>query len=65
MSPEEMKSARAKLGLSQPQFATAIGMSSAAVKAWERGANPVPLSVKLLTNHLLREHERKQAAAEK
>ena len=63
MSPEEMKAARAKLGLSQPQYATAIGMSSAAVKAWERGANPVPLSVKLLTNHLLREHERKQDSA--
>ena len=63
MTSEQMKAARAKLGLSQPQFATAIGMSSAAVKAWERGANPVPLSVKLLTNHLLREHDRKQAAA--
>ena len=62
MTPEEMKSAREKLGLSQPQFATKIGMSSSAVKAWEQGRNPVPLSVKLLTNHLLREHERKQSA---
>ena len=54
MTPEQMKAARAKLGLSQPQFATAIGMSSSAVKAWEQGNNPIPLSIEILIGHLLK-----------
>ena len=54
MTSEQMKSARAKLGLSQPQFATAIGMSSSAVKAWEQGNNPIPLSIEILIGHLLK-----------
>lgn len=54
MTPEQMKAARAKLSLSQPQFATAIGMSSSAVKAWEQGNNPIPLSIEILVGHLLR-----------
>ena len=55
MTPEQMKAARAKLGLSQPQFATQIGMSSAAVKAWEQGNNPIPLSIEILIGHLLKD----------
>ena len=54
MTSEQMKAARAKLGLSQPQFATAIGMSSSAVKAWEQGNNPIPLSIEILVGHLLK-----------
>ena len=54
MTPEQMKEARAELGLSQPQFATAIGVSSAAVKKWEQGGNPIPLSIELLIGHLLK-----------
>lgn len=55
MTSEQMKSARATLGLSQPQFATAIGMSSSAVKAWEQGNNPIPLSIEILVGHLLKD----------
>ena len=55
MTPEQMKAARAKLGLSQPKFASAIGMSSSAVKAWEQGNNPIPLSIEILTGHLLKD----------
>ena len=54
MTPEQMKAARAKLGLSQPQFATAIGMSSSAVKAWEQGRNPIPMAIEILVCHLLK-----------
>ena len=55
MTSEQMKAARATLGLSQPQFATAIGMSSSAVKAWEQGNNPIPLSIEILIGHLLKD----------
>ena len=54
MTAEQMKDARAKLGLSQPQFATKIGMSSSAVKAWEQGRNPIPLSIEITIGHLLK-----------
>ena len=53
MTAEQMKDARAKLGLSQPQFATKIGVSSSAVKAWEQGRNPIPLAIEILIGHLL------------
>lgn len=54
MTAEQMKEARAKLGLSQPQFATKIGVSSSAVKAWEQGRNPIPLAIEILVGHLLK-----------
>ena len=54
MTPEQMKAAREKLGLSQPQFGTKIGMSSSAVKAWEQGRNPIPLAIEILIEHLLK-----------
>ena len=54
MTAEQMKDARAKLGMSQPQFAIKIGVSSSAVKAWEQGRNPIPLAIEILVGHLLK-----------
>jgi DNA-binding transcriptional regulator YiaG len=38
MTPDELKAARAALGLTQPEFALAFQVSERAVRGWEHGA---------------------------
>lgn len=53
MSPEALKAARTRLGLTQAQLADQIGYSLPAVKAMERGARAVsPRAVKLVESLL-------------
>jgi putative transcriptional regulator len=40
----DVKHLRAKLGVSQAVFAHFLGVSAAAVRAWERNARPIPAS---------------------
>jgi DNA-binding transcriptional regulator YiaG len=60
MTPEELKAAREKLGLSQSEFAKAFQVSLRAVGGWEQGTRngrehaipePVALLVKFALKH--------------
>ena len=41
MTPEEIRSARNRLGMSQMGLANALGTHIATVVAWEKGINPI------------------------
>ena len=48
--PNDIRSIRESLGLSQPLFAEFIGTAASTVRAWERGAkNPTPMAKRFLT----------------
>lgn len=48
-TPEQIKGLRIKLGLSQSQFAQALGVQLVTVSKWEQGLNPPqPSSLRLL-----------------
>jgi putative transcriptional regulator len=50
VTPQDVAAIRTTLGLSQPLFAEFIGVSVAAVRAWERGAkSPTPMAKRFLT----------------
>ena len=52
-NPETIKELRRSLGLSQSQFARALGVSVVAVQKWEQGTrNPTPL-VALIADFIL------------
>jgi DNA-binding transcriptional regulator YiaG len=60
MTPEQLRAAREKLGLTQPEFAEAFGVSLRAVGGWEQGvrngrehAIPAPVAklVKMALRH--------------
>jgi DNA-binding transcriptional regulator YiaG len=60
MTPQELKAARAKLGLTQPEFAKAFHVSPRAVGGWEQGERngrphaipaPVALLVRFAVKH--------------
>lgn len=53
MTTADLKSARASLGLSQPQLAAAIGHPVASVRNWEQGRRRIPGSVDVLVKMLL------------
>jgi transcriptional regulator with XRE-family HTH domain len=42
MTPEELRTVRKEMGMTQVQLATALGMTSNAVAMWERGERPMP-----------------------
>jgi putative transcriptional regulator len=47
--PERVKATRAMLNLSQPLFAKFLGVNSATVRGWERGARiPAPIACRFL-----------------
>jgi DNA-binding transcriptional regulator YiaG len=59
VTPEQLKSAREKLGLTQPEFAKAFDVSLRAVGGWEQGvrngrAHTIPAPVALLVKMALR-----------
>ena len=53
MTPDDLKSSRASLGLSQPQLAAAIGHPVASVRNWEQGRRRIPGSVEVVVKMLL------------
>lgn len=54
MTPQALRDARQTLGLTQPEFAKAIGVSrTMTVSNWERGVNPVPETVAILVRLLV------------
>lgn len=49
MTPADIKALRTRLGMSQAQFGTLIGVSSRAVRYWEAGVKPPsPPAVRLM-----------------
>lgn len=53
MTPEEIKAARNKLGLSQAQFAEKLGTQQARVSDWENGKHPISRPFIILIQHFL------------
>lgn len=43
MTPDDLKSARTKLGLSQAELAHRIGVTRNTINRWEMGLHPIPL----------------------
>jgi DNA-binding transcriptional regulator YiaG len=59
MTPDELKAARAQLGLTQPEFARAFQVSPRAVGGWEQGErngrpHQIPAPVALLVRFALK-----------
>lgn len=49
MTPEELKSLRATLGLTQPQLAERLGVQPNTVYRWEAGIHPIsPMVARLM-----------------
>lgn len=49
MTPEQLKTRRAALGLTQAQLATQLGITVSTVAKWEQAIHPIPpLASKLL-----------------
>ena len=55
MTPQEFKSSRLSLGLSQEELAKALGKSSRMVVHYEAGSVEVPNSVKLMMDMILKQ----------
>lgn len=55
MTPDQLQSARERLGLSVPKFAAAIGATERTVYKWLAGDSRVPKTVDLLVARLLRD----------
>lgn len=53
MVPEEIKAARAALGMSQVEFAKAIGVTNVAVAQWETNKRTPPAYLRLAIAALL------------
>ena len=61
MKPEELRSRRESLGLTQEQLARELDVAVMTVSRWERGVNPVPHFIGLALEALEARH-RKEAA---
>jgi transcriptional regulator with XRE-family HTH domain len=60
MTPEELKSRRALLGLTQSQLARELEVDAITVSRWERGVRPIPRFIELAVEAI--EARRKKAA---
>lgn len=61
MTPEQIKSIRRKLGLTQPELASILGVNRMAVTQWETGVrNPSRMAINFI-RYLLREMEQVEA----
>ncbi|MCI0622304.1 MAG: helix-turn-helix domain-containing protein [Acidobacteria bacterium] len=47
MQPAELKAARKKLGMTQPQLADALGVDRVSVARWETGTRRIPPMLRL------------------
>jgi len=55
MTPEQLQSARERLGLSIPKLAAALGITERTAYNWLAGRNKVPKTADLLVARLLRD----------
>ena len=53
MSPDELKEARTKLGMSQRKLATALDVRQNSVRKWESALTPIDLRTSLAVHMLL------------
>jgi DNA-binding transcriptional regulator YiaG len=53
MTPDELKQARAALGMTQAQLAQELEVSEDAVRGWETGRRPIRKTVATTVLHLL------------
>jgi repressor LexA len=56
MKPIELKEVRARLGFTQEQLATELGVHRLSIIRWEAGMNRIPPMLKLAIKQLEREH---------
>jgi len=54
-TPEELREARRKLGLSQTQMAKALGLSASGISAMERSVRPIERRTELAIQFLMAE----------
>lgn len=52
MTPDQLRAVRAKLNLTQPELAKALGVTTDAVARWEGGRSPIRRVVALAVKHL-------------
>jgi DNA-binding transcriptional regulator YiaG len=62
MPPEELRTAREELALTQQEAADLYEISLRGYKNYELGQKPIPGPVKKLTKYLLAEHRKKLAS---
>jgi DNA-binding transcriptional regulator YiaG len=62
MTPDEMKELRAKLGMSQREFAKALNVQPNAIFSWEGGHTPIDARTAMAANLLLLAKEPSEAA---
>lgn len=55
MTPKALKAKRKKLGMTQEQFAKAVGVTRISIARWEAGTWPIPATVAKLTQFLTKE----------
>lgn len=69
MNPDELKTRRETLGMTQAQLAEALGVDVMTVSRWERGARPLspllPLALKGLESEIKKPNRKGPAAAGK
>ena len=53
MTPEELKTQRAKLGMTQPQLASALSMTRDGISSMEQGRRPIRRTTELAVAQLL------------
>jgi DNA-binding transcriptional regulator YiaG len=59
MTPEELRSAREEMGMTQPEAAAKYELSLRGYKHYELGQRAIPGPVKVLTKFLLDQYRRK------
>ncbi|USI72733.1 helix-turn-helix domain-containing protein [Sphingomonas morindae] len=64
MRPEEMKALRKAAGLTQAEFASALGMHRVTISDMERGVAPIETRTALAARYLSDHPERVRVAAE-
>jgi DNA-binding transcriptional regulator YiaG len=57
MTPEQFKQARLHLGVSQTELCALIEKCVRTVRYYESGKYPIPKSMQLLINHLLKQKD--------
>jgi len=57
MTPEQFKQARLDLGVNQTELCALVGKCVRTIRSYESGEYPIPKSMKLLINHLLKQKE--------
>ena len=60
MDADEMKAARARLGLTQAQLAAELGVHAMTVSKWETGQRSIPEPVARLVQRLVAERRTKR-----